>query len=44
MGRTPRQTDAIADLVLTHDHGAPQRLGDLWRDRPVALVWLRHWG
>jgi hypothetical protein len=36
--------DAIADLVLPDHDGGPVRLGDLWREHPVALVWLRHYG
>jgi hypothetical protein len=34
----------IADLVLPDHDGHDVRLGDLWRERPVALVWLRHYG
>jgi hypothetical protein len=36
--------DALADIVLPDHKGDPVRLGDLWQDRPVALVWLRHYG
>jgi hypothetical protein len=36
--------DAIAYLVLPDQDGEPVRIGDLWRERPVALVWLRHYG
>jgi hypothetical protein len=36
--------DALADIVLPDQDGNEVRLGDLWRDRPVALVWLRHYG
>lgn len=35
---------AIADIVLPDQDGTDVRLGDLWRERPVALVWLRHYG
>jgi hypothetical protein len=35
---------ALADIVLPDHDGSPTRLGDLWRDGPVALVWLRHYG
>jgi len=35
---------AIADVVLPDQDGNEVRLGDLWRERPVALVWLRHYG
>ena len=40
----PRRADALADLVLLDDGGTEVRLGDLWTQRPVALVWLRHYG
>jgi hypothetical protein len=36
--------DALSDLVLPDDEARDVRLGDLWRDGPVALVWLRHYG
>ena len=41
---TPERADALADLVLFDHDGHEVRLGDLWHDRPVALVWLRHYG
>jgi hypothetical protein len=40
----PSRADAFADLVLPDHEGSEVRVGDLWRDRPVALVWLRHYG
>ena len=40
----PERADALADLVLFDHDGNKVRLGDLWHDRPVALVWLRHYG
>jgi hypothetical protein len=36
--------EAIADIALPDDQGRPVRLGDLYAERPVALVWLRHYG
>ena len=37
--------EALADIVLPDHEGHDVRLGDLWRDGPVAmLVWLRHYG
>jgi hypothetical protein len=42
--RPPTQADALADIVLKDQDGNDVRLGDLWRERPVALVWLRHYG
>lgn len=34
----------IADTVLLDDNGAEVRIGDLWAERPLALVFLRHFG
>jgi len=35
---------ALASVELADDDGARHRLGDLWRERPVVLVFLRHFG
>lgn len=40
----PARADAFADIELLDADSKPVRLGDLWRDGPVALVWLRHYG
>jgi hypothetical protein len=40
----PSSADALADIELLDQDSEPVRLGDLWRDGPVALVWLRHYG
>jgi hypothetical protein len=42
--RPPARADGLADVVLPDHDGNDVRLGDLWRDRPVTLVWLRHYG
>ena len=42
--KAPDRADALADIVLPDHEGNDVRLGDLWRDRPVVLVWLRHYG
>jgi peroxiredoxin len=34
----------IADITLPDTEGGETRLGDLWAQRPVVLVWLRHYG
>ncbi len=34
----------LADIVLPDQDGNDVRLGDLWAERLVALVWLRHYG
>ncbi len=35
---------ALASTTLPDQDGTQVTLGDLWRDGPVALVWLRHYG
>ena len=35
---------ALADTALVDAAGDSHRLGDLWRDRPIVLVFLRHFG
>ncbi len=35
---------ALGALTLTDSTGSARRLGELWADRPVALVFLRHFG
>ncbi len=34
----------LADVTLPDQDGTEHRLGDLWSTKPVALVWLRHYG
>jgi hypothetical protein len=36
--------DRLADVSLEDADGNAHRLGDYWRDRKVALVFLRHFG
>ena len=38
------QASDLEDVVLPNQDGTAVRLGDLWHERPVALVWLRHYG
>jgi hypothetical protein len=40
----PERADALAEIVLPDHAGTDVRLGELWRDGPAALVWLRHYG
>jgi len=35
---------ALSDASLSDATGVRHRLGDLWRDRPIVLVFLRHFG
>jgi hypothetical protein len=34
----------LSDITLPDADGVNHRLGDLWEDRPVILVFLRHFG
>ncbi len=40
----PQSADALTEIVLPDQDGNDVRLGDLWRDGPAVLVWLRHYG
>lgn len=42
--RPPTRADELADIELEDWRGKGVRLGDLWRDGPVVLVFLRHYG
>ena len=34
----------LADCIVKDVEGADVRLGDLWREGPVVLVFVRHFG
>jgi hypothetical protein len=34
----------LSDVNLRDSTGTARRLGDYWADRPVILVFLRHFG
>lgn len=34
----------IKDVELPDSYGETRRIGDLWSEQPVVLVWLRHYG
>jgi hypothetical protein len=38
------QTNPLSDIVVRDQDACEVRIGDLWRDGPAALVWLRHYG
>jgi hypothetical protein len=40
----PVHARELEGLVLEDYEGNEVRLGTLWRDRPVALIFLRHYG
>jgi hypothetical protein len=35
---------SIEHIVLPDADGTEVRLGDLWAEDPVVVVWLRHYG
>ena len=41
---TAKSLEKLAQIVIPDQDSNDVRLGDLWRERPVALVWLRHYG
>jgi hypothetical protein len=40
----PAHARELEGVVLQDDEGRDVRLGDLWRNQPVALIFLRHYG
>jgi hypothetical protein len=36
--------EALASVTVLDTAGAPVVLGSLWTERPVALVFIRHFG
>jgi hypothetical protein len=34
----------LADAVVKDTEGRDLRLGDVWRDKPAILVFVRHYG
>jgi hypothetical protein len=36
--------NALSEISLVDHTGVSHRVGDLWRDQPVVLVFLRHFG
>jgi hypothetical protein len=34
----------LSRLELSDWEGVPRRLGEYWRERPVVLVFIRHFG
>ena len=42
--RTMAAGDAAPDLTLLDDQGQSVRLAELWRERPLVLLLVRHFG
>jgi peroxiredoxin len=40
----PERADELADVVLPDHETRAVRLGDLWRNGPAVIVWLRQFG
>jgi peroxiredoxin len=36
--------DSAPDVELTNAEGQPVRLSELWREQPIVLLFLRHFG
>lgn len=36
--------EGLKSIEVLDPEGRPQRLGDLWRNQPVVLVFIRHFG
>jgi hypothetical protein len=36
--------DTLAACTVLDEGGRPRRLGDAWRDQPVVLAFVRHFG
>ena len=36
--------EALSAVALSDPDGIPHRLGDFWVERPVIVVFLRHFG
>lgn len=40
----PADASELGEIVLPDDEGSEHALAEYWRDRPAALIWLRHYG
>jgi hypothetical protein len=38
------RADDLAKLTVQDEQGQPIELGTLWRDKPVVLAFVRHFG
>ena len=39
-----KDLSAIEHVRLPDSDGNEVRVGDLWKEQPLVLVWLRHYG
>jgi hypothetical protein len=40
----PSDGSELGQIVLPDHEGTEHALVEYWRDRPAALIWLRHYG
>lgn len=40
----PRLTNKLSGMVLSDWNGEPHELASYWKDRPIVLVFIRHFG
>jgi hypothetical protein len=38
------RADDLAKLTVQDEHGLPLELGSLWKDHPIVLAFVRHFG
>ena len=36
--------ETIQDVTLPDSFGKDTRIGDLWKEQPAVICWLRHYG
>jgi hypothetical protein len=41
---TTRVSEELAGAIVVGTDGNERALGDLWRERPALLLWVRHFG
>ncbi|HXU73417.1 MAG TPA: hypothetical protein VN947_29055 [Polyangia bacterium] len=39
-----RASEELAGATVVDTDGTERALGDLWRERPALLLWVRHFG
>jgi hypothetical protein len=39
-----RVSPDLANAAVSDGEGRERRLGDLWKDRPAVVMWVRHFG
>lgn len=39
-----RVSEALGRVEIVDTDGKPHQMNELWRDRPVLIMWVRHFG